>query len=220
MAVNENDTETVQRLLAEETCRVDGVLDGVLDKALIRDKTEVADILQNDPRVKSLTKKVMPCVKLQMKGSPSNTARIARETGFALYVKNISVYIVKMNMTFIGNTIPAPHAEKRHVILTMIWKAIFSPVFESARTMMNYVKISNATIARRRIAIYAGKMVKVVVLRAKKRACGIAGITLFVESENLIHSKGQVIGIGALMIEGTCSALTAIQQNLVLPEIP
>eukprot|EP00978_Attheya_sp_CCMP212_P039921 scaffold212549_cov45-Attheya_sp.AAC.3 len=50
MAVNENDTETVQQLLAEETCRVDGVL----DKALIRDKTEIAAILQNDPRVKSL----------------------------------------------------------------------------------------------------------------------------------------------------------------------
>jgi hypothetical protein len=50
MAVNENDTETVHLLLAEETCKVDGVL----DKALIRDKTEVAAILQNDPRVKSL----------------------------------------------------------------------------------------------------------------------------------------------------------------------
>eukprot|EP00978_Attheya_sp_CCMP212_P022301 scaffold66326_cov57-Attheya_sp.AAC.4 len=51
MAVNENDTETVHLLLlAEETCKVDGVL----DKALIRDKTEVAAILQNNPRVLSL----------------------------------------------------------------------------------------------------------------------------------------------------------------------
>eukprot|EP00978_Attheya_sp_CCMP212_P044732 scaffold320263_cov76-Attheya_sp.AAC.1 len=48
MAVKQNDTETVQRLLAKKTCSVDGVL----DRALIRDNTEMVAILQNDPRVR------------------------------------------------------------------------------------------------------------------------------------------------------------------------
>eukprot|EP00978_Attheya_sp_CCMP212_P019472 scaffold54558_cov32-Attheya_sp.AAC.1 len=48
MAVNQNDTETVQRLLAKKTCSVDGVL----DRALISDNSEMAAILQNDPRVR------------------------------------------------------------------------------------------------------------------------------------------------------------------------
>jgi len=50
MAVNQNDTETVQRLLAEETCTVYEAL----DSALIRDNTEIAAILQNDHRVRRL----------------------------------------------------------------------------------------------------------------------------------------------------------------------
>ena len=44
MAVNQSNTDTVQGLLAEENCEVNGVL----DMALIRDNTQMAAILQNN----------------------------------------------------------------------------------------------------------------------------------------------------------------------------
>jgi hypothetical protein len=104
---------------------------------------------------------MMTTVQIQI-GIQRDTARLARGATFVAYANNTSAKTVEVHGISRTNIIPAPHVKKRPANLSTISHTSSGAVFKSARTMI-YATTSNATIARRRIAICAGISVVLIV---------------------------------------------------------